>query len=79
MELYHISHYFVIKVLSETVSKALKLTGGKEAYETAYFIEKIDNFFDSLNVSSYTAGKLLRKPFQQPYQNGDHFRLSVSV
>ena len=35
----------------------MKLTGGKEAYETAYFIEKIDKFFDSLNVSSYTAGK----------------------
>ena len=48
---------FIIKVLSKTVSKAMKLTGGKEAYETAYFIEKIDKFFNSLNVSSYTAGK----------------------
>ena len=53
--------------------------GGKEAYETAYFIEKIDNFFNSLNVSSYTGGKLHRKPFQQPYQSGDDFRLYVSV
>lgn len=79
MELYLSYYYFVIKVLSETVSKALKLTGGKEAYETAYFIEKIDKFFDSLNVSSYTAGKLHRKPFQQPYRSGDDFRLSVSI
>ena len=56
----------------------MKLTGGKEAYETAYFIEKIDKFFDSLNVSSYTAGKRHRKSFQQPYRSGNDFRLSVS-
>ena len=54
------------------------MTGGKEAYETAYFIEKIDKFFDSLNVSSYTATKLHRKLFQQPYQNGNDFRLFAS-
>lgn len=63
------------QVLSETVSKALKLTGGKGTYETAYFIEKIDKVFDSLNVSSYTAAKLHRKPFQQPYRSGNDFRL----
>ena len=54
------------------------MTGGKEAYETAYFIEKIDKVFDSLNVSSCTAAKLHRKPFQQPYRSGNDFRLSVS-
>lgn len=37
--------------MSETVSQALFLTGGKEAFETAYFIGKIDKLFDCLNVS----------------------------
>lgn len=55
------------QVLSDTVSKALKLTGGRNAFETAYFVEKMDKFFDCLNVSSYFAGKRHRKPFQQPY------------
>ena len=54
------------------------MTGGKGTYETAYFIEKIDKVFDSLNVSSYTAAKLHRKPFQQPYRSGNDFRLFVS-
>ena len=61
------------------MSKALRLTGGKEVYETAYLIEKIDKYFDSLNVSSYTSGKRHRKPFQQPYRSSNDFRLSVSI
>ena len=51
------------------------MTGGKEAYETEYFIGKIDKVFDSLNM---TARKLHRKPFQQPYRSGNDFRLFVS-
>jgi len=68
-----------VEVLSDTVSKALKLTGGRDAFETAYFVEKMDRFFDCLNVSSYFAGKRHRKPFQQPYQSSNDFRLSVSA
>ena len=47
------------------MSKALYFYGESEgAFETAYFIEKIDKFFDVLNVSSFSQGKLERKVFQ---------------
>jgi len=55
------------------------LTGGGQAFETAYFIQKMDKFFDCFNVSSYTAGKKNRKPFQQPYRSANDFRLTVST
>ena len=58
----------VLKVLSQTVSKALKFTFGDESRETALFIEKMDKFFDTFNVSSFSQGKKARKPFQQPYR-----------
>lgn len=64
-------------MLSDTVSKALMLTGGGIAFETAYFVGKMDKFFDCLNVSSYTAGMRSRKPFQQPYRSAGDFRLTV--
>lgn len=53
--------------MSESVSLALLLTGGKEANATAVFIQKVDRFFDCLNVSSFDEGRLKRKPFLQPY------------
>ena len=43
-------------VMSETVSKALLITGGSEAFKTSFFIGKVDKFFDALNVTSYTKG-----------------------
>ena len=51
--------------MSETVSKALLLTGGSEAFETSVFIGKVDQFFDALNVTNYTKGIKARKPFQK--------------
>ena len=64
-------------MLSSTVAEAIKLTKSKEAMETAWFIEKMDKFFDCFNVSSFVAGKKKRKPFQQPYRGADDFRLTV--
>ena len=64
--------------MSETVAKAICLTGGDEAKETAKFIEMVDNFFDCMNVSSLSRRKLKRKPFVQPYRNSKDFRLAVS-
>ena len=56
------------------MSKALYFYGeSEEAFETAYFIEKIDKFFDVLNVSSFSQGKLKRKVFQQPYRSPNDF------
>ena len=65
--------------MSETVSQALFLTGGKEAFETAYFIGKIDKLFDCLNVTSICELKKKRKVFQNPYRSANDFRLKVHV
>ena len=62
------------------MAEALYLTGGKAAFETAYFISKMDKFFDCLNVLHSlhcSQGKLKRKPFQNPYRSKDDFRLEV--
>ena len=40
--------FFPQQVLSETVCKALWLTGGNEATETAKFVAIFDKFFDLL-------------------------------
>ena len=67
-----------LQVLSESVSKALTLTGGSEVAETAHFINMMDKFFDTVNVSNYTNGIRKRKPFQHPYRSGKDFRLKVN-
>ena len=50
----------------------------------AHFIEKIDKFFDSLNVSNFMQGKHSRKPFQEPYCDADdaclkEYKFCISV
>ena len=64
-------------ITGSSVYYTIKLTKPKEAMETAWFIEKMDKFFDCFNVSSFVAGKKNRKPFQQPYRGADDFRLTV--
>ena len=66
-----------MQVLSETISKALQLTGGPEATETVRFISMFDKFFDCVNVANLTSGRFKRKVFQQPYRSGEDFRLKV--
>ena len=63
--------------MSSTVSKALLFSKKSEVFETAYFIEKIDKFFDCLNVRNFTEGKHTRKPYKQPYRKADDERLKV--
>ena len=58
--------------LSESVSKALYLAGGKEATETANFVAMVDKFFDSLNVYHYTHGIHSRKINQMLYTTGEN-------
>ena len=70
--------YIQMQVLSESVSKALKLTGGEKTQETARFTSFLDKFFDSLNVSNFCNGKKRRKPFQNPYRSSTDFRLKVN-
>lgn len=45
------------QVLSQTVSNALKFAFGDEAHETSLFVDKMDKFFDTFNVSSFNQGK----------------------
>ena len=64
--------------MSSTVSSALLYIENSEVFETAYFIEEVDKFFDCLNVrSNFTQRKHSRKPFQEPYCNADDTRLKV--
>ena len=53
--------------MSETVVKAIHLTGGYEAKKTVKLIEMVDKLFDYMNVSSLSRGKLQLKPFAQQY------------
>lgn len=64
-------------MLSESVSKALELTGGEETSETAKFVGMVDRFFDALNVHNYTHGIHARKQFQMPYISVKDSRLKV--
>eukprot|EP00731_Ephydatia_muelleri_P006390 Em0003g638a len=63
------------QLLSETVAKALRLSGDPAVQETAQFVSMFDKFFDALNVSNYNSGVKKKKTFQQPYRSGDDFRL----
>jgi hypothetical protein len=66
-------------VHSETVGKAIELTGGIEAQETAKFIMIFDKFFDILNVRNFDNWGRTRKPFQCPYSKKDDERLIVHI
>ena len=63
-------------MLSESVSKAIELTGGPEVSETVKFIGMMDKFFDCLNVDNYSCGFAQRKPFKHPYRSSNDFRLT---
>ena len=60
------------------MSKAIEMTGGPAAQETAKFVEMADKFFDCLNVNDYNTGRFKRKVFKQPYRSATDFRLKVS-
>ena len=66
------------QLLSETVAKALVLSGDPAVQETAKFVSMFDKLFDALNVSNYNSGVKKMKTFQQPYRSGNDFRLKVS-
>ena len=72
------SYVHTYQVLSESVGKAISMTGGPEAEETSKFVLMFDKFFDILNVSNFTNGTHYRKPFLHPYHHKDDWRLDVS-
>ena len=70
---------WILKVLSGSVSNALKLTGGEDATETSKFVDMMDKFFDALNVHNYHHGIYSLKPFQMPYISASDTRLKVCM
>ena len=68
-----------LQVLSNSVAKALQITGGTEAQETVRFVGMFNKFFDCLNVRSLSEDKLQRCPFKSPYRSGMDFRLKVEL
>lgn len=73
------ANYVHVQVLSESVSKALMLTGSPEVQGTATFVLMFDKFFDMMNVGNFTNGTRYRKPFKHPYRSSDDVRFSVST
>lgn len=59
------------------MSKALLDSHDTSVEETAKFIDMIDKFFDSLNVTNISSRRKKRKPFQSPYRKLDDFQLKV--
>ena len=68
-----------MKVVSESVSNALRLTGGAEVTETVRFVSMVDRFFDCLNVTNFSCGNHKWKPFLDPYRSDRDFRLKVML
>ena len=64
-------------MLSESVSKALTLRGGRETDETARFLLMMDTFFDRVNVHNFTHGFRAAEPFQMLYWSADDQRVKV--
>jgi hypothetical protein len=66
LKMYH-NAYFV-QTLSESVSNALKLTGGNsDSQETAKSVKLMDKFFDCIYAHNFSHGVQAHKPFQIPY------------
>ena len=63
-------------MLSESVSKALTLTGRDDVTETVKFTANFDKFFDILNVKNLVEGKHKRKDSRLPYTSASE-RLNV--
>ena len=64
--------------MSESVAKALPIVVGPAAECTAQLIEVVDKMFDCLNITSYTEGKMRRKPSKDPYTSAKDWHLNVS-
>ena len=64
-------------MLSERVALALEQTKRDDVSETIKFVQFMEKFFDSLNVTNFNNGIHKKKLFQEPYTSKDDFRLKV--
>ena len=51
----------------------------EEMLETIKFVKLFDKWFDCLNVSSLSKGRLTRNPFKSPYRSKDDFRVQLAT
>uniref|UniRef100_A0A1X7UPC8 Uncharacterized protein n=1 Tax=Amphimedon queenslandica TaxID=400682 RepID=A0A1X7UPC8_AMPQE len=57
------------QALSSSVVKGLEMLKKDEMSETIKFVDIIDKWFDCLNVSCFSKGKLTQNPFKSPYRS----------
>ena len=69
----------IVQVLSESVAKALSLTGRPEVEGTAEFADIFNKYLDILNVSNFNNGKRKRKRFhvQEPHRDASDFQVNT--
>ena len=61
-------------VLSETTAKILQTLGTTETFKTAKYCQKLDQFFDYLDVRSQEKHENKRNLFLKPYINENNER-----
>uniref|UniRef100_A0A1X7VJ84 Transposable element P transposase-like GTP-binding insertion domain-containing protein n=1 Tax=Amphimedon queenslandica TaxID=400682 RepID=A0A1X7VJ84_AMPQE len=66
------------QVLSSSAAKGLEMLKKEEMSETK-FVDIFDKWFDCLNVSCFSKGRLTRNPFKSPYRSDNDFRLKVDI
>lgn len=71
--------YSNLQVLSNSVANALKVWNKPGMESTILFIQKVNKFFDCLNVSSVTEGRRKRNDNLMPYASVDDPRFQVRI
>ena len=66
--------HLAVQILSATVANVLKVYGQTDAEGTAEYCQKLDMFFDCLNVRNTQEHIKARKPFLEPYKLQDDSR-----
>lgn len=68
---------YILQVLSKTVANAIESMGRDEMASTVHFINKLNDWFDCLNVANVTQHIQSKNPNLAPYRSIDDERLKV--
>ena len=66
-----------MQVLSKSVAIAMRMTGREEYKSTIELVDKINDIFDTLNVTSRNQGVYSRNKFKEPIESSDDWRFQV--
>lgn len=69
----------VLQVLSSSTAHALELIGRQDTQSLCLFIQKVDTFFDCLNVRNIIEGLHTKKPALLPYRDVQDWRFEVNL